>query len=743
MRRVGWAAGGGALLAMLSAPAAAQGRGELELPRLTAPVRVDGVLDDSAWAGVPALPLTMYAPRFGGAPVERTEIRVAYDDEYLYAAGWFYDSRPDGIRVNSLYRDRWSGDDTFALFVDGFNDNENALWFYTNPAGVRMDESISGDGRTSNSSWNAVWDVATRVTGAGWFAEVRIPLSSLGFQERDGRVVMGLTVTRLVARSSERVTFPAIDPRYEFRQPSVMQDVVLRGVRPRRPVYVTPYALGGMDRTAALPPGGAAYASRQHAVREVGADLRYDVTDNLHLDLSANTDFAQVEADDEQVNLTRFPLFFPEKRQFFQERAGVFEFDFGSGGRLFHSRRIGLAPDRTPIRMLGGARVVARAGAWDVAALDVQTARRGDEIPSENLGVVRVRRRVLNPYSYAGGMVTSRATADGGYNAAAGLDASLRFFGTDYLTLRGAATFDDADTAAGGAGAGARPGLADRGQLYAQWQRPSSRGLTYTFSLQRIGEVYRPELGFLPRSDVTRLSLFSEYAVLPEHSRLRSHGPGAIAFYWLRNADRSLETYYMAYWWSYAFRSGGRGWVEVIHNYEDVREAFTLGKGAAVEPGVFHFPELWFNFQPPPGPLLRTEVDLRAGQFYDGWRTQLTLDPTWNLSRHLEVGGSYQLNRIRFPDRDAALDAHVVRLRVGVAANARLSAVALTQLNSVDERAGVNLRVRYNFREGSDLWLVYDEGLNTDRSAADAGEPPRPRSDARFLRVKLTHTFVP
>jgi hypothetical protein len=710
----------------------AQGRGEIDLSRLPSQVRIDGEMTDSAWAAIAPLPLTMHLPSFGGVPTQRTEIRVAYDEGFLYAAGWFYDSQPGEIRVNSLYRDRWSGDDAFALLVDGFNDNETGLWFYTNPAGVRMDQSISSDARSYNESWNAVWDVATRITDEGWFAEMRIPLSTIGFEERDGRVVMGLTVTRLIARNNERVTFPAIDSRYEFRQPSVMQDVVLRGIVPRRPVYLTPYFLSGWDRRATLPPGGASYASDQNFVRELGADLRYGVSDNLHLDLSLNTDFAQVEADDEQVNLTRFPLFFPEKRQFFQERAGVFDFDFGSGGRLFHSRQIGLAPDRTPIRMLGGARAVARTGPWDIAGLDVQTDDRGS-IPSENLGVARIRRRILNPFSFAGTMVTSRIARGGQYNVGTGLDAYIKVVGEEYLTIRGATTFDDADGS---------PTLLGRSQLYAQWQRRSTRGLTYFAQFHRVGADYRPGLGFLPRQDFTRLALFSEYYIHSARSALRTHGPGAIGYAFLRNGDHSLETSYLAFWWHYGFRSGAEGWLEVIHHYEDVRTAFPLGDGVAVESGEHQFAELWFNFQPPPGPKVRALIDARIGGFYDGWRTQVHVEPTWNLSRHLELGGVYELNRIRFPDRDTGLDIHLVRLRIGAAANARLSATAFVQLNSVEDRVGVNFRLRYNLREGSDVWLVYDEGFNTDRDALP-GTPRLPLSAVRFFRVKVTHTFVP
>ena len=717
----------------LAVPAAAQGSGVMELTRLAGAIRFDGMPDEPAWQAVTPLPLTMYRPTFRGVPSDSSVIRVGYDDQYVYAAAEFADPDPAQLRINSLYRDRWNGDDTFALYLDSFNDNETGLWFYTNPAGVRFDAALSADGRTFNNSWNGAWDVATRITDRGWFMEMRIPLATLGFQQVDGRVTMGLAVTRLMARRNERVTFPAIDPRYDFRQPSVYQDVVLDGVMPRRPLYATPYVLGGVNRVAVLPTGAPAWRGDAEGVHEVGGDLRYGLGDNLNLDLSVNTDFAQVEADEEQVNLTRFPLFFPEKRQFFQERAGVFEFDFGAGGRLFHSRQIGLAPDRTPIRILGGARVVARSGPWDVGLLDMQTASRGD-LPAENLGAFRARRRILNDFSQAGGMLTTRADGDGGYNVAAGLDASLRLFGDTYLTARGAATFDDAVDEAT---------LADRSQVYLEWANRTQRGLNYFAQYQRAGEAYRPGLGFLPRQDFTRTSLYGQYRkFLGEGGPLRSHGVGAIGNFINRNRDGALESRYLAYWWIYEFRSGASGWFEVIHHFEDVPEAFDLGDGVMVEPGGYHYETFWFNYQAATGPRLRMGADAKLGRFYDGRRATLTLTPAWNLSRHLDLSGSYEFNRLTFDQRHQALSTHLARLRVGAALNARVSAVALVQANSVADRLGVNLRLRYNFREGTDLWVVYNEGINTDRDGGPLGTPERPFSAARSVQVKWTHTLA-
>jgi hypothetical protein len=228
-----------ALTVLAVAPAAAQE--PLPLQRLSGPIVIDGVPDEVAWREVAPLPLTLHLPVFGGTPTQRTEIRVAYDDENLYAAGWFYDTDPSAIRINSLYRDRWNGDDAFAIYVDAFNDNENAKWFGVTPSAMRFDVLVSGDGLVLNDSWDTFWHAETVVTEEGWFAEVRIPFSSIGFQiGEDGAATMGLTVTRLVSRTGERVTFPAIDPRFQFRQPSVAQDVVLSGVETSRPMYVSP-----------------------------------------------------------------------------------------------------------------------------------------------------------------------------------------------------------------------------------------------------------------------------------------------------------------------------------------------------------------------------------------------------------------------------------------------------------------------------------------------------------------------
>jgi hypothetical protein len=721
----------GAVVAAVTAATArassAQTDEPLDLTRLTGPIELDGMPDEEAWAAVPPLPLTMYFPTFRGTASERSEIRVAYDDRFLYASGRFYDSDPDGIRVNSLYRDRWNGDDAFAIYVDPFNDNQNAKWFGATPSGMRFDQLVTDDGVTLNASWDGFWDAETFLTDEGWFVEVRIPFSTLGFQTDDaGGAVMGLTVTRLVSRTGERVTFPAIDPRFAFRQPSVAQDVRVEGVDAGNPIYVTPYALSGVGRES-VPTANGFEAERDYP-NELGLDVRYAVTSNFTLDVTVNTDFAQVEADDQQVNLDRFSLFFPEKRRFFQEGSGLFDFVMGGGNRLFHSRRIGLDEDNHPVPVIGGARLVGRLGEWDVGLLNVQTEAQ-DPVPTENFGVARVRRRVFNDYSTVGAMVTSRVRT-GRDNVATGVDGVFRVVGDHYLTTRMAASFD-----------GMAASLVDRSRLYALWERRVNRGLQYAATYTHSGPDYRPEMGYQPRRDVTRANFFANYYIFSdESSYFRRVWPGALAFSTFRNSDGSLESAQYAVWVQWETKEGGGGWIEPKLFVEDVLTPFTIGGAVDIPAGRHTYADLQLAWSLPLGRKLRTSIDARAGSFFDGGRVQVIAKPTWNVSPHLELGIDYQWTRLRFEERSQATDIHLARVRIRSALDSRASGNAFIQYNSTTDRLDLNLRLRYNFAEGRDLWLVFNEGLVTER-LPDPTSARLPLSMSRTLILKYTHTW--
>jgi hypothetical protein len=541
---------------------------------------------------------------------------------------------------------------------------------------------------------------------------------------------MGMTVTRLVSRTSERVTFPEIDPQFQFRQPSVAQNIVIRGVTGSNPVYVTPYGLAGVGHQPVLNESTNAFETEEQTRRDVGIDLRYKPSSNLTLDLTANTDFAQVEADDQQINLDRFSLFFPEKRRFFQERSGLFDFTAGGGTRLFHSRNIGLAGG-TPVPVLGGARLVGRVGEWDVGVLNMQTDNQGP-VPSENFGVARVRRGVINPYSFVGAMATTRI-ADGRYNVALGTDAFVRLFGNTYLTTRASSSFDDADPDSAT--------LWDRSLLYAAWQRRVDRGLRYSFTFTRSNAAYAPDLGFLPRTDFTQFTALGDWFIYTDdHPWLRRFFPGYLAFSTFRNSDGSLESGQYAVWVQWETKGGYGGWLEPKLFVEDVRQPFSIGGEVDIPAGRHTYADLQLNLGMPAGKSVRTSVDARIGTFFDGTRAQVIVGPTWNVSPHLELGANYQFSRLRFDDRDQGTNIHLARLRIRTALDSRVSGNAFVQYNSTTDRVEVNVRFRYNFAEGTDLWLVYNEGLATERNPGGLG-PRLPLSQARTLMLKYSYTF--
>src|SRR5688572_11435031 len=349
-----------------AAPATAS-RAATRLARFREPITLDGASNEPAWAAVDPIEPVMQLPTFEGRTTQRTEFRFAYDAAYFYASARMYVASPSHIRGNSLQRDRLGSDDVFRVILDTFDDSENGVGFATTPTGVRVDFSVAGDGQSINYDWNTLWDVATTRTDSGWFAEIRVPLSSLRFQTTGGIATMGILALRSSSATNETVTHPAAPPRFSgsANRVSRAQRFTLDGVSSQRVMVFTPYVLNGGTRSATLDQGNAAYVHRTSGTREAGADLKIGLTSNLTLDLTLNTDFAQAEVDDQQVNLSRFGLFFPEKRQFFLERAGVFEFTTGGIGdasRLFHSRQIGLDDRGLPIRILGGTRLVGRVG---------------------------------------------------------------------------------------------------------------------------------------------------------------------------------------------------------------------------------------------------------------------------------------------------------------------------------------------------------------------------------------------
>jgi hypothetical protein len=708
--------------------------------RVAGPITLDGRIDEPGWADLKPLCMVMQTPTFGESCSERTEALLGYDDEFVYVAGRLYDREPDRIQAPTKKRDAMvATSDWFGVLIDSFNDKENSLAFFTTPAGLRFDAAVFRDGQMGfshdmpmNLSWNTFWDVAVARSDEGWFVEMRIPLSSLRFQAEDGDVVMGVTVFRWLSRRNETDVFPAIPKNWgemSAWKPSQAQETVWPGLRPRRPVYLTPYVLTGYEQTYELNDDETAYFEGGGPKLELGLDFKYGLTGNLTFDATVNPDFAQVEADDVQVNLTRFSLFFPEKRLFFQERSSNFDYNMGGPNTLFYSRRIGLVDDQ-PVRIYGGARLVGRLGAWDIGFLDMQTAALDDN-PSENFGVLRLRRQVINPYSYIGGMLTSRLGVDGSYGVDYGLDWIWRMAGDDYFTLQWAQTFKDGQTN--------RAFDLASGRVSVMWERRTTKGFGTTVRFSRTGDLFDPAMGFVMMDDYTSFFTRTLYGWFPgKDSALSNHDVFLQArFYW-DNATKELLIAEVGPGWEWSAKSGMGGMINPLFHIDNLLEPLEISDDVTVPVGHYEYADVTFQLATPPGRLLNAMFMGEAGGFYDGWRVSAGVTPTWSGIPDIEIGGMVQYNLVRFPTRDESFVAPIGQFRILATLSVKFSMSALVQYNGADDTFGANIRFRYNPREGTDVYLVYNDGLNTDRLDRT---PYPPLSTGRAIYLKCNYTF--
>ncbi len=704
--------------------------------KLDQPIKFDGWVEDWEWSLVPVFDLRTQFPRLDEAPSERTEVRLAYDDDFLYLSGRMFDLEPHLIMANTKKRDALTGaTEYFGMLLDTYNDNKNALAFFTTPTGLRWDAAVSNDALGNNPlnmDWNAFWDVQVQRNEEGWFVEMRVPFSSLAFEQKE-EVIMGFTTWRYIARKNEVDIFPVIPPDYgdfsSFR-PSLSKDVSFTGIRSEKPFYLTPYALTGQTLINDLDEDEDAYMKTTDVVTEVGGDIKYGISKNWTLDLSFNTDFAQVEADDQQVNLTRFSLFFPEKRLFFQERAGIFYYNFGRSDQLFYSRRIGINEDGEAQRILGGARIVGRSGLWDIGFLSMHTADDGD-FKGENLSVLRARRDIINENSDIGMIVTNQMDFEGQYNTTYGLDLNVRLWKDQFLAIRWAQTLSDESEYS--------LFSMQHSRAWISLSSRNQRGFSYGTSISRAGKDFNPSLGFERRDNYTRFGNRLQYSwFTDDNPKIFSHGfDSGGSIHW-SNETGKIESLNWRLGWSLTTTNGMNVQFRARPNVENLNEDFDLSDDVTIPVGDYDFTSFSIEANTPPALRASALLSMETGQFYDGTRTSISIDPTLNLSSSLELGGSYQYNVANFKLRNQKFQVHLVRLKSLIMFSTKLSVAALLQYNSLDKNFLGNIRFRYNPSEGNDLYVVWNDDVNVDRFRES---PHLPMRNQRAILVKYSYTF--
>jgi len=705
------------------------------ITRMTGTITFDGIPDEEVWQSVEPLPMVMHKPDFGTNPTEVTIAKIVYDAEYLYVSGIINFKDPSEMRAIGKKRDLTSSSsDWFGFILDSYNDRKNAFAFFTNPFGVKKDGQIQNDyidtATDLSWSWDTFWDVKSVISEQGWSTEIRIPFSSLRFNVTENKTLMGLTVLRYKPVRSYFFTFPAISPDYSgaFYKPSLSSIIEFYDLHPHKALYFAPYLSGGIGQVNKLNEAGTGYQMTSKFKYEAGLDLKYSLTNNLTMDLTVNTDFADVEADDQKINLTRYSLYFPEKRDFFLEKADVFDFSFLGGNNMFYSRRIGLY-NGYPVRIFGGARFTGKINKWDMGFLDLQTAS-FEENPSENYGVFRTKRSILNQNSYLGGIVTSKMGMNGSYNIGYGVDGVIKVIRDDYLTIRWAQTFENDS-------ANKFLDMAPS-RFLINWENRNKTGFIYDIVYTWSGDHFNPGVGFEAKENY-----FGYRAILGfgcKDYKISRYQKVLMSYYDFWNSLSGLhETSSASLEWNYESKNGWNGSTAFTVESEDLSQNLRLGNNqATVSPGNYLFMFFTAQYTTSPSHDLSYGLKCEAGSFYDGWKLSLNATPKLNIGTSFSINLAYNLDFVSFPDSSIKFTNHILGLKGEMTLTTKTSLTAFMQYNTSVNKVYSNVRFRFNPREGNDFWLVYDEGMNTNLMRET---PKLPVTSTRTILLKYTYTF--
>ena len=693
-------------------------------------VRLDGALDEPAWQTAEfAGGFRQREPDEGASATEATEVRVLHDGEVLYIGVWAFDSQPEAIIGRQLERDAplglsrfgpAGGDDAIELVLDTFHDRRNAYYFATNPRGIQVDGLITDESENPDTNWDGVWDVRTRVTSEGWTAEFAIPLRTLRFPARSESQTWGFNVQRVVVRKNEQTLWTAWSRDNEglHRVSRAGELTGLDALTRPLDLYIKPYILAEAGRDYLTDPDGST-----DLAADVGFDAKLGLASGLVLDLTVNTDFAQVEADDEQIDLTRFNLFFPEKREFFLENAGIFQFGapefFGPPHfLLFFSRRIGLQQtgfaEAQTVPIISGARLTGRTGKQTVGFLNVVTGE--DEsvgAPLANFAVARLKRDI-GQRSYVGGIATHRLEEGGATNLAGGVDWDIWL--SKPLVFEGFVA-GTSDSEAGGEDAAWQLKLDYTGDWFG-----------WVAEHMEIGDEVSPGIGFVRRLGIARSSGGFRLSPRPPIRGLRKINIFN-SFQYVADAEsRELQDRTWEISVTPQLDSGDQASLQLSRSFQRLDEPFQLTTGVSVPEGDYADWSFSAELTSSRSRPLAAELFGATGGFWDGERWQLGGGLQFR-SPHVGLEFQYSHNDVDVPA--GAFTTDLIRGRVKLALNTRLFGSALFQYNSQAEAFSANVRIDFIHRPGSDLFIV----INERRATGQGDWEPT----SRALIVKLTY----
>jgi hypothetical protein len=676
------------------------GTPEAPASRITEPIRVDGILDEASWSlAAPIGPLLQQEPDPEVEATEQTEVRVLYDRDYIFFGVLCRDREPGAVIATQLARDAdLDVDDHVVVLVDPFLDYRNGFFFEVNPKGARADGQVSNNAERRTLEWDGIWEAAARVTEDGWVAEISIPFKTLRF--KPGQSTWGLNVERTIKRKNEVDRWAS--PRREVWLTNLSlagRLTALEGVQQGRGLDIRPYVSGG--------------AEDGDGRADVGVDVFKNITPSLNASVSVNTDFAETEVDARQVNLTRFPLFFPEKRAFFLEGSGVFEvagLQSRSEADLipFFSRRIGLLAGKE-VPILVGAKLVGRERGFNIGILDVQTGETDvlglGAVSSQNLLAARVSRNVLHQ-SWVGAIVTHGNPKGTGDNTLFGVDARFAtstFRGDKNLSLDlWALATEDETLSASDYAAGFK--LDYPNELW-------DVGVT---GLQ-IGEDFRAELGFVPRTGIRKLRPFASF-----RPRAPSIGVRRFNFEIFPQVVTDLDGRLLDWRMFTApvnLRTESQEHIEwnYIPEFQRLDAPFEIHPGIVIPPGDYRFTRYRFEVNTATKRPWVVDFAWWWGTFYSGTLRQLEIGLTWKPNAHIRIEVRSERNEAELPEGDFLTSIH--EFSADTSFSPDVSWANLVQYDTESAILGFQSRFRWILKPGNDLFLVYNRGwLDQDDS---------------------------
>lgn len=665
----------------------AQDRPEVVATRTELTIKVDGLLDEPVWATIK--PITEFVQRLpldGGEPTEKSEMRVAFNNNFIYFGFTFFDSEPEKVRATILNRGGWiHRDDKLEIALDTYHDRRNAYLFEMNPLGTQDDALITDENRPGLDewAWDGVYISEGNVTDFGWVLEVAIPWTTLRFPNKD-ELTMGLAIKRYINRKNESVIWPHIGLEYSSDIYQVSQYANLKGlknIKRSKDIKIKPFAIGGTQNQITDE------KTVNDNIGNGGGDIYYGLKSNLTLNLTYNTDFAQVEADNAQINLTRFNLFYPEKREFFLTRSKLFAFGNSRQTEVFFSRKIGLNQD-----VVGGARLFGQIGKTSVGALNIHTRADGD-LPATHYNAIRLRKDVRDRTTV--GAIITDVSSKGVRNSVYGIDGQMRFWGNSSVS----AWYSQVDdTSLVGPSAASMIKLDLRNDRY-----------FLTTGQHRVDEDFRPGLGFVQRQDMIGTGIIAGFTPrVGDGDELIRQWRFTIYARDVQNHAGIHETSVLNGGIEAILETRDKIGLKVIQNKEKLTAGFTLGNGVEIQKGNYRDRKISFSARTNQSRGVWGNFALSKGDYFGGNKTSMSGSIGKQFSNHFTLYGSANQNIVSMPSQEE-FTANIYGITAEVALNRKWFGKALIQYDNFSEQLQLYCRINWIHTPGSDLFIVLNQ----------------------------------